>query len=114
MKDLVSGIRYDASNVISQAIGPSKEFCMGYLNPGVVGGEGYISTMKLSVGTVDVKDLDAITERIVAKDRCEKNDAYLGCNNKVGNSVNCIRTGCINRDFHSFDFFYFKFENSAL
>ena len=40
MKDLVSGIRYDASNVISQAIGPSKEFCMGYLNPGVVGGEG--------------------------------------------------------------------------
>ena len=42
MKDLVSGIRYDASNVISQAIGPSKEFCMGYLNPGVVGGEGYI------------------------------------------------------------------------
>ena len=31
MKDLVSGIRYDASNVISQAIGPSKEFCMGYL-----------------------------------------------------------------------------------
>ena len=43
MKDLVSGIRYDASNVISQAIGPSKEFCMGYLNPGVVGGEGYIS-----------------------------------------------------------------------
>lgn len=78
MKDLVSGIRYDASNVISQAIGPSKEFCMGYLNPGVVGGEGYISTMKLSVGTVDVKDLDAITERIVAKDRCEKNDAYLG------------------------------------
>lgn len=44
MKDLVSGIRYDASNVISQAIGPSKEFCMGYLNPGVVGGEGYIST----------------------------------------------------------------------
>ena len=49
MKDLVSGIRYDASNVISQAIGPSKEFCMGYLNPGVVGGEGYISTMKLSV-----------------------------------------------------------------
>ena len=38
----------------------------------------------------------------------------LGCNNKVGDSVNCIRTGCINRDFHSFDFFYFKFKNSAL
>ena len=26
MKDLVSGIRYGASNVISQAIGPSKNF----------------------------------------------------------------------------------------
>ena len=89
MKDLVSGIRYDASNVISQAIGPSKAFCMGYLNPGVVGGEGYISTMKLSVGTVDVKDLDAITERIVAKDRCEKNDAYLGQVNLMKASSFC-------------------------
>ena len=68
MKDLVSGIRYDASNVISQAIGPSKEFCIGDLNPGVVGGEGYILTMKLTVGTVDVKDLDELTERLLAKD----------------------------------------------
>ena len=95
MKDLVSGIRYDASNVISQAIGPSKEFCMGYLNPGVVGGEGYISTMKLSVGTVDVKDLDAITERIVAKDRCEKNDAYLGQVNLMKASSFCGQNGAI-------------------
>ena len=51
MKDLVSGIRYDASNVISQAIGPSKEFCMGYLNPGVVGGEGYISNCQSAQST---------------------------------------------------------------
>ena len=29
MKDLVSGIRYDASNVISQAIGPSKGILHG-------------------------------------------------------------------------------------
>ena len=57
MKDLVADIKYDASKVINQAVGPSKEFCMGYMNPGA--GEGYISTMKLSVGTVDVKDLDA-------------------------------------------------------
>lgn len=53
MKDLVADIKYDASKVINQAVGPSKEFCMGYMNPGA--GEGYISTMKLSVGTVDVK-----------------------------------------------------------
>ena len=95
MKDLVSGIRYDASNVISQAIGPSKEFCMGYLNPGVASGEGYISTMKLSVGTVDVKDLDAITEKIVAKDRCEKNDAYLGQVNLMKASSFCGQNGAI-------------------
>ena len=73
MKDLVADIKYDASKVINQAVGPSKEFCMGYMNPGA--GEGYISTMKLSVGTVDVKDLDTVTENIVSYDRCEKNDA---------------------------------------
>ena len=76
MKDLVADIKYDASKVINQAVGPSKEFCMGYMNPGA--GEGYISTMKLSVGTVDVKDLDTVTENIVSYDRCEKNDAYIG------------------------------------
>ena len=63
MKDLVADIKYDASKVINQAVGPSKEFCIGYMNPGA--GEGYISTMKLSVGTVDVKDLDTVTENIV-------------------------------------------------
>lgn len=28
MKDLVADIKYDASKVINQAVGPSKEFCM--------------------------------------------------------------------------------------
>ena len=45
MKDLIAGIKYDASKVISRAIGPSKEFCMGYMNPGMPDGGGYISTM---------------------------------------------------------------------
>lgn len=51
---------------------------MGYLNFGVVGGEGYILIMKLLVGIVDVKDFDVIIERIVVKDCCEKNDVYFG------------------------------------
>ena len=49
MKDLIAGIKYDASKVISRAIGPSKEFCMGYMNPGMPDGGGYISTDRKSV-----------------------------------------------------------------
>ena len=93
MKDLVTGIKYDASKVISQAIGPSRQFCMGYMTPG--GGEGYISTLKLSVGTVDVKDLDAVTEYIVSYDRCEKNDAYLGQVNLIKSSLFCGQNGAV-------------------
>ena len=93
MKDLVADIKYDASKVINQAVGPSKEFCMGYMNPGA--GEGYISTMKLSVGTVDVKDLDAVTENIVSYDRCEKNDAYIGQINMLTVSSFCGLNGAV-------------------
>lgn len=78
MKDLIAGIKYDASKVISRAIGPSKEFCMGYMNPDMPDGGGYISTMKLSVGTVDIKGLDVVTESILAYDRCGRSDAYFG------------------------------------
>jgi len=40
---------YDGSTVINGAVGSDKDFCMGYLNPNV-SGNGYISTLKLSVG----------------------------------------------------------------
>lgn len=93
MKDLVADIKYDASKVINQAVGPSKEFCIGYMNPGA--GEGYISTMKLSVGTVDVKDLDTVTENIVSYDRCEKNDAYIGQINMLTVSSFCGLNGAV-------------------
>ena len=63
--------------MINQAVGSYKEFCMGYRNPSW-SGLGYISTMKLSVGAVDVTNLDEVTEIIVSYDRCEKNDAYIG------------------------------------
>ena len=86
MKDLIAGIKYDASKVISRAIGPSKEFCMGYMNPGMPDGGGYISTMKLSVGTVDIKGLDVVTESILAYDRCGRSDAYFGQVNMLNTS----------------------------
>lgn len=95
MKDLVAGIKYDAGKVINQAVGPSKQFCMGYMNPGAQSGEGYISTLKLSVGTVDVKDLDAVTEVIVSYDRCEKNDAYIGQINMLTVSSFCGQNGAV-------------------
>ena len=63
------------------------------MNPGA--GEGYISTMKLSVGTVDVKDLDAVTENIVSYDRCEKNDAYIGQINMLTVSSFCGLNGAV-------------------
>lgn len=86
MKDLIAGIKYDASKVISRAIGPSKEFCMGCMNPGMPDGGGYISTMKLSVGTVDIKGLDVVTESILAYDRCGRSDAYFGQVNMLNTS----------------------------
>ena len=86
MKDLIAGIKYDASKVISRAIGPSKEFCMGYMNPGMPDGGGDISTMKLSVGTVDIKGLDVVTESILAYDRCGRSDAYFGQVNMLNTS----------------------------
>ena len=95
MKDLAKGTQYDAGKVISQAIGSEKEFCMGYMNPGAPDGRGYISTMKLSVGTVDVKDLDEVTEVIVSYDRCEKNDAYIGQINMLTVSSFCGQNGAV-------------------
>lgn len=96
MKDLIEGIEYDAAKVISQAIGPSKEFCTGYMNPGAQNGEGYISVMKLSVGTVDVKGLDVVTESILAYDRCGKSDAYFGQVNMLNTaSAFCGLNGAI-------------------
>lgn len=96
MKDLIDSIKYDASKVISQAVGPSKEFCTGYMNPGAQNGEGYISVMKLSVGTVDVKGLDMVTESILAYDRCGKSDAYFGQVNMLSTaSAFCGLNGAI-------------------
>jgi histidine decarboxylase len=77
---------YDLPTVINGAVGSDKKFCMGYTNPGA-SGNGYITTIKLSVGYVDINQselvangipLDIGTAGIVSYDRCEANDAYIG------------------------------------
>ena len=85
---------YDPRRVINGAIGSDDKYCMGYLNPGG-SGLGYISTLKLSVGTVRVGKLDDVTERIVAYDRCEKNDAYIGQINMLTASSFCGLNGAV-------------------
>ncbi len=85
---------YDQATVINGAVGSDPYFCMGYLNPGA-SGTGYISTLKLSVGSVSVENLDEVTEGIVAYDRCEKNDAYIGQINMLTASSFCGLNGAI-------------------
>jgi histidine decarboxylase len=83
------------ADVINSAVGPFEHYCMGYMSPGGANGIGYIATMKLSVGTVSVKRLDAGTEGIVSYDRCEKNDAYIGQINMLTASSFCGITGAL-------------------
>ena len=65
------------AQVVDGAVGAFEPYCMGYMNPGS-SGNGYISTMKLSVDKVNVKGLDVGAAGIVSYDRCEKDDAYIG------------------------------------
>jgi histidine decarboxylase len=81
-------------DVVNGAIGPSPKYCMGYLNPGS-SGLGYISTLKLSTGLVNVAGLDPGTEGIVSYDRCEKNDAYIGQINMLTASSFCGVNGAV-------------------
>lgn len=63
------------------AIGPFDKYCDGYGNPGATG-LGYVSVLKVSVGVVEKKD-DALLDAIVAYDRAEANDAYIGQINMI-------------------------------
>lgn len=80
---------YDPKKVVNEAIGSEMDFCSGYMNPGA-SGNGYITTIKLSVGLVDISQsalggvpLDIGTAQIVSYDRCECNDAYIGAINML-------------------------------
>jgi histidine decarboxylase len=81
-------------DVVNGAVGPFDSYCMGYMNPGA-SGYGYLSTLKLSTGVVNVEGLDPGTEGIVSYDRCERNDAYIGQINMLTASSFCGVNGAV-------------------
>ncbi|BAF71838.1 histidine decarboxylase, pyruvoyl type [Sulfurovum sp. NBC37-1] len=72
---LFSSIQAQES-INKDAISPFKQYCDGYGNPGAEG-LGYVSVLKVSAGTVKKTD-DMLLDNIVAYDRAEANDAYVG------------------------------------
>lgn len=85
---------FPLNKIVEGALSPFDPYCMGYLNPGA-SGNGYISTLKLSTGLVNVEGLDPGTEGIVSYDRCEKNDAYIGQINMLTASSFCGINGAV-------------------
>ncbi len=60
----------------SRAIGPFEAYCDGYGRPGALG-LGYVCVLKVATATVAKSD-DALLDGIVALDRAEAAEAYLG------------------------------------
>ncbi len=60
-----SKLDFSLADVVNGAVGAFDPYCMGYMNPGA-SGNGYISTMKLSVDKVNVKGLDVGAAGIVS------------------------------------------------
>lgn len=58
------------------AISPYNRYCDGYSRPGSMG-NGYVSVVKVVTGTVEKTD-DFLLDGIVAYDKAEANDAYIG------------------------------------
>lgn len=58
------------------AISPFDDYCDGYGMPGAKG-QGYVSVLKVSTGTVEKSD-DMLIDGIIAYDRAEAADAYIG------------------------------------
>ncbi|WP_320008645.1 histidine decarboxylase, pyruvoyl type [Maridesulfovibrio sp.] len=58
------------------AVSPFETYCDGYGMPGAQG-LGYVSVLKVSTGTVEKSD-DLLIDGIIAYDRAEANDAYIG------------------------------------
>jgi histidine decarboxylase len=73
------------------AISPYKTYCDGYGMTGATG-NGYVSVLKVSVGTVPKTD-DSLLDGIVAYDRAECNDAYVGQINMLTASSFCGLVG---------------------
>lgn len=59
-----------------RAVGPHGDYCDGYARPGAQG-LGYVCVLKVATATVEKTD-DALLDGIVALDRAEAAEAYLG------------------------------------
>lgn len=80
-----------AHNIDKTAISPFDQYCDGYGAPGAQG-LGYVSVLKVSSGTVYKTD-DVLLDGIVAYDRSECNDAYVGQINMLTASSFCGLAG---------------------
>lgn len=67
---------FSQENIDKTAIGPFNNYCDGFGCPGAEG-NGYVSVLKVSTGVVE-KTNDVLIDGIVAYDRAEANDAYIG------------------------------------
>ena len=65
-----------APKIDKTAISPYDRYCDGYARPGAEG-NGYICVVKVATGTV-LKSDDFLLDGIVAYDRAEANEAYIG------------------------------------
>ena len=79
---------------VNGAVSASTRHCVGFLVPGA-SADGYIVTMKLSIGCVSVAGLTPGLSEIVAYDDAERQDAYIGQTNMIGVSSFCGPTGAL-------------------
>lgn len=79
--------RVRAPRIDKTVISPYENYCDGYGAPGAQG-NGYVSVLKVSVGTVEKTD-DFLLDGIVSYDRAEINDAYVGQINMLTASSFC-------------------------
>lgn len=79
--------RVRAPRIDKTAISPYENYCDGHGAPGAQG-NGYVSVLKVSVGTVEKTD-DFLLDGIVSYDRAEINDAYVGQINMLTASSFC-------------------------
>ncbi len=71
-----SPVKHRTALIDRTAISPYTRYCDGYSRPGHIG-NGYVSVLKVSTGIVQKTD-DFLLDGIVAYDRAEANDAYIG------------------------------------
>ena len=86
-KGIHKNIKVRAPKIDKTAISPYDRYCDGYGMPGAYG-NGYVSVLKVSVGTVKKTD-DILLDGIVSYDRAEINDAYVGQINMLTASSFC-------------------------